>query len=383
MHRKCRILSVQRARQWSAATRFFGIALAVAMLGAGAASAQPFPGPAYDDSPIFSKGPVEYHAGRGLRVGEFLTIGGFATFEAELPEGERGELALDGPNFLIRFEPIRSLRFFGELEMGDVWEHELGAATESDPMVNAERLYAEYEANDALRIRVGKFQIPLDRWNPVPAEPFVWTVTQPAVLEIGIGEESMTGAMVSGSFHGTDRSTDYWVFGQSTNHFDLEDDEDPPDHHIGARVEHGDALGSWSVGASVLGSEKESDRESGRESEWSMLGSADVQLRIGEHFEVLTELMISRGDIPDTDFWGAFVEGALHLDILCEDLSTLYFVTRVEHFHPSFDLDTQIADVGFTWLPVPWLIAKAGYRFTLEEIDDVDRGFLGTVSVVF
>jgi hypothetical protein len=62
-------------------------------------------------------GRIDYHAGRGLRLGNTgLTIGGFAIMNAERLEGGESRGDLEGPTFLVSFEPVPFLRGFAELE---------------------------------------------------------------------------------------------------------------------------------------------------------------------------------------------------------------------------------------------------------------------------
>jgi hypothetical protein len=340
------------------------------------AQAAPTPEPQAEGDTVYRLGPLAYRPARGIRFGDSgLTIGGFATFEFDAPEGAGDEFALDGPNFLVLYEPVDKLRFFAELEIGDLFTWVPGEKVESDATTTFERLYAEYAFSDALAIRLGKFQTPVGRWNLAPAEPFVWTPTQPALLEAGLQEESQTGAAIFGSFYPGKRVVSYWVYGQFVDGFDLESDEDPPNRSVGGRVEYGDARGAWSVGASLLAS--------GDHGAWSTLGGVDTKLRVGERLELSSEAVVSGGDIPGRDFWGVFVEAAYPLDLLSPKLAELYAVGRVEHFDLSSERALQVFDVGFTWLPKEWLVLKASYRFSTHELDQVSRGLLLTASVVW
>ena len=347
-------------------------------LAQGAASVeepQPEPPTSAGDA-TYSLGAIDYRPARGIRFGDSgLTIGGFATFEFAALEDAADQFALDGPNFLMLYEPIDKLRFFAEVEVGDLFTWVPGDAVESDATATFERLYAEYSVSDALSFRFGKFQTPVGHWNLAPAEPFVWTPTQPVTLESGLGEESLTGATIFGSFYPKKRVVNYWVFGQFTDSFDLESDEDSQDRAVGGRIEYGEAQGAWLVGSSLLASAKR-----GR---WSTLVGVDAKLRVGERLELSSELAVSSGDIPGRDFLGVFLEAAYPLDALSPVLAKVYAVGRIEHFDPSPGTDAQIADVGFTWLPKEWLVLKASYRFSTHDVPQVERGLLLTMSVLF
>jgi hypothetical protein len=345
--------------------------------GAEAGSADASPAPAADATtePAWKLGPLEYRVARGLRFGDSgLTIGGFATVELERPDGEPAELALDSINFLAQFEPVDSFRVFAELEVGDLatWETS-GGAVESDPRANFERLYAEYSHGDALNLRFGKFLTPVGQWNLAPAEPFVWTATQPAILELGI-DEHQTGIALFGSLYPKKRRVSYWLYGQLIDAFDVESDETPAERSVGARLETSDARGEWTFGGSLLASELDGA--------WTTLGGLDTKWR-GERLELSSELLVSGGDIPGRDYWGVFVEAAYPLDRLSPKLAKLYVVGRAEHFDARGADATQLVDFGLTWLPWEWLNVKLGYRAAIEDSTQLGDSLHFTLSVLF
>jgi hypothetical protein len=328
------------------------------------------------ERPAYSFLPLDYTPARGVTFGSSgLTLGGFSTFEVERPDDGASEVALDSVNFLVLYEPVDSLRFFGELEVGDLFSWESGSEeVESDPTAFFERLYAEYGARDALNIRFGKFQTPIGRWNLTPAEPFTWLATGPAIVEEGF-DEHQTGVALHGSFYPEKRVVSYWVYGQVIDAFDAESDDDPIDRSAGGRLEYGDARGAWSFGASLLGSKKDGA--------WTTTGGVDAKLRIGERLELSSEALVSGGDIPGRDFWGAFVEAAYPLDQLSPKLSKLYLVGRVEHFDRDGAEAVQLVDFGLTWLPKEWLNLKAGYRAAIHDAGDLSDGLKLSFSVLF
>jgi hypothetical protein len=342
-----------------------------------AASANaPAPGPeaSAEGEPVFSLGPLEYRAARGVRFGESgLTIGGFATFELERPDEGATDIALDGLNFLALYEPVESFRVFAELEVGDLFFWESGEPVDSAPRANFERLYAEYSHGDALNVRFGKFLTPVGQRNLAPAEPFVWTSTQPAILEIGV-DEHQTGVAVFGSFYPKKRRVSYWVYGQVIDAFDVENDEVPADRTVGARLETSDARGEWTFGGSLLAS-----KQAGV---WSTTGGVDAKWR-GERLELSSEVLVSGGDVPGRDYWGAFVEAAYPLDRLSPKLAKLYLVGRAEHFDANGARATQLIDFGLTWIPRDWLNLKAGYRAAIRDQGDLSDGIKLSISVLF
>ena len=347
-------------------------------LGSGARAQQAVPD-APADRPVFSfdspLGPIEYRAGRGLRVGSRLTVGGFTTVEIDDSEDEPGTIELDSVNLLVLFEPIDALRFFAELEVGDLLRYEPGADdVDSNPEVNTERLYLDLGRSDALNLRLGKFQTPVGRWNLVPAEPFVWTASDPALVERAF-DEHQTGAALFGSFYPRSNTLSYWLYGQFVEPLDPDTDSEPADRSVGGRLEWGGPVGDWSVGTSFLASEKKHD--------WNYLGGLDALWRVGP-LELTTEFAAETGEIPELDLWGVYLQGVYDLGSASRVLRDFYFVARYEHFDPrGSSEDANLWDLGITWIPVDYLNIKAGYRLSDRQTDDVSDGLTASVSVLF
>ena len=336
----------------------------------------PAPETSAEGRPVFSLGPLEYRAARGFRFGDSgLTIGGFSTLELDRLRAGPTALAIDSLNFLALYEPVDSFRVFAELEIGGLlaWDS-AEKEVDSSPHANFERLYAEYSASDALNLRFGKFQTPVGRWNLAPAEPFTWLSTQPAILEFGL-DEHQTGVALFGSFYPEKRVLSYWVYGQVLDAFDEEGDDIPAHRSVGGRIEYGDARGAWSFGGSLLASELAGA--------WSTAGGVDAKWRMGERLELSSEWLVSRGDIPDRDYWGAFVEAAYPLDQLSPKLAKLYLVGRFEHFDVVGDRPVEIIDFGLTWLPAEWLNLKAGYRVLTHRDRNLSDELKISISVLF
>jgi hypothetical protein len=368
-------------RRWGAARRVaVGIACGLVVALATAAHAEETDLlSAAGEAPVFSVdsalGPIEYFAGRGLHVGTTgLTVGGFTTLELDREEGNAVEIRLDTVNFLVSYRPVDRLHVFADLEVGGlVSTNSDGFHVSSDINFTAERLYADLSVNDAMNVRVGKFQTPVGIWNLVPAEPFVWTAQGPVTIDDGL-DEFQTGVAVYGSFFPGAETLSYWLYGQVVDSFDAAPDEHAVYRTAGGRLEFGSADGGWSIGASVLGTEKHGD--------WSELGGLDAQLRFGP-LDITSEALIQRGDIPSRNFWGAYLQGVYDLESLSPWLHGIYAVSRYEHFDTSGPRGADLVDVGVAWLPKPWLNFKADYRFANRETPQVRRGLYTSLSVLF
>lgn len=362
-------------------TGTFGLALSLLLIvlaqGADAQyadSAEPFPDDALFswDAPI---GTVDYVAGRGLRLGRTgLNIGGFATLEIDKERNENATLEIDGLNLLILWEPLDFAKAFAELEIGDLLSYDIATGeSSSNANVQIERLYGDLSRNDALNLRIGKFQTPVGIWNLVPAEPFTWTATEPVLVETGF-DEHQTGGALFGSFYPGARSVDYWLYGQFVDPLQPSDDPLPADRSVGGRLRYGGLLDRWAVGTSFLATER-----GGR---WSYLGGLDGFFQAGA-FELQGEFVISRGDIEDRDLWSVYAQGVYDIGERVPFLRGLHVVGRYEHFVPRDGRTSNVYNVGLTWIPVRFLIFKAGYQFTEGGSDFVSPGFFSSFSILF
>jgi hypothetical protein len=349
---------------------------------AGALVAPAFAGPEWGaggypsvagEEPVWSLatpiGPLDYRTGRGLRVGKTgLNIGGFSSFEVSRDEGQDAVASLEGINFLVLYKPVERLQLFSEVEVGPLLEVDSDHGdVRSDPQVTIERLHADLSLGDRLNLRFGKFLTPIGRWNLVQAEPFVWTPSEPVLVERGF-DETQSGAMVYGSFYPASRVLSYRVYGQFLDPIDVDADMPPAQRSIGARLEFGSARGDWSLGASALASELGGD--------WNFLGGLDGEWSAGRT-ELTTELIVADGDVADRDLWGVYLQGVY------EVAQGRYLVGRYEHFDRAGVPAVNLADFGVAWIPRPYLYLKASYRFADRQTDEVARGFIASFAVVF
>lgn len=346
------------------------------------AAAQQFPAGAAlaGDEPLFSVespiGSIDYLAGRGLRLGRSgLTIGGFSTVEVELEQGEHGVIDLDSINFLTPWRFTDSISFFAEIEIGGLLSYDTGTGkVESDVEVALERIYGEYNYDDRLNARLGKFLTPVGIWNTVPAEPFTWTATNPVFLETALSEHT-TGAALFGSFYPGENTLDYWLYGQFFDEIYPSEDPEPINSSVGGRLRYGAPLGDWAVGSSFMAAELAGD--------WSFLGGLDGYWKLGP-VELQSEFTIVGGALPDRNQWDVYLQGVYELGSLTHYLRGLYLVGRYEHNDPSGSIETtNIGDVGLTWIPTHFVIIKAGYRFSDRQTEEVRRGFFSSISVLF
>jgi hypothetical protein len=339
----------------------------------------PEPEPSSDD-PLFQVespiGSIDYVAGRGLRLGRTgLHVGGFTTLEIDKLEDEPGVLELDSLNFLISWEPVAFFRAFTDIEVDDLLSYDMRTGeTFSDPAANFERLYADLSRNDALNLRIGKFQTPVGLWNLVPAEPFTWTANEPILVETAF-DEHQTGGAFFGSTYPASNTLRYWAYGQFMGPLDPSEDPPPAHRSAGGRVQYADALDQWGVGSSFLASE--------RDGSWNYLGGLDAFWQIGP-LELQAEWAIVRGESRALNLWSAYVQGVYHLGHHVDLLRSLHVVGRYEHFDPVEGATaSNLGNVGLTWIPARFLVLKVGYQFADQQTELVERGLFSSISILF
>jgi hypothetical protein len=315
------------------------------------------------DSPM---GRIDYRAGRGLHLGDTeLTIGGYATVEAERLEDRSSQGSLDA-NFFVSWDPASFFHLFSELELGELVLWDGGERPRVDPHFKVERLYGDAGWFDEANLRFGKFLTPFGRWNQVLADPLLWTTSEPLIVEEVFPDE-VTGAMLWGNFFPAGQSLSYSLYGSFLDH-----EVGEPEHDgVGARLEWIGARGI-SVGASYLASRPE---EGGS---WHHLGGVDAVWQPFDRLELSLEALAGEGVHENGGQWGLFAQAVV------QTVPTLYAVGRYERYDPpASHRGIDLFDLGLTWIPRPYLRLKADYRFA-DHLDDLSSpGFRASFSVLF
>ncbi|MBI2962599.1 MAG: hypothetical protein HYY35_02500 [Deltaproteobacteria bacterium] len=350
------------------------LATLLVWVGAGAARAELSGAPPVDAEAVgldTAIGRVEYRAGRGLHLGDTrLTIGGFTTAEAERLEGGESAGGIEGANFFLFFDPLPYVHLFSELETGQL----VGAAGDqrgarSHLRLGVDRAYGDFGASDALGLRFGKFLTPIGRWNPVPAEPFVWTASEPLIVE-NVFDDTVTGAMLFGRAFAPRGALSYSLYGTFLDPFDFDPGEPPAEHSAGGYVEWA-SLDGWALGASYFASEA-------RGGPWHHLGGVDGLWRPSARIELSGEAVFGEGTRENGALWGLYAQAVV------ETIDTLYAIGRYEHFAPPGDgRAIDLYDVGLTWIPVYYLRLKVDYRIADHRDELSAPGLRSSLSLLF
>jgi hypothetical protein len=320
------------------------------------------------DSPI---GRLEYRPGRGLRVGDTgITLGGFTTSEAERLQGGDSAGSFGEAHFFLSFDPLPRVHLFSELEVGT-----LATAASDQSGVRSHlglevvRAYGDFSLSDALGLRFGQFLTPIGLWNPVPAEPFVWTTSEPLIVE-DVFPDTMTGAMLSGRAFALNGAFSYSLYGTFLDQLSTDPGESPAPKSAGAYLEWA-SLGGWTIGASYFASEAKTGP-------WHNLGGVDGLWRPNEHLELSTEAVFGEGTQSNGALWGMYAQA------VAETVDTLYLVGRYEHFDPpGSDHSINLYDVGLTWIPVYYVRCKVDYSIADHRDELAEPGLRWSLSLLF
>jgi hypothetical protein len=318
-------------------------------------------------------GRIDYRAGRGLHVGDTgLTLGGFATLEAERLEGGDSRGAIDALSFFVFYDPVAWLHFFSQIDVDGLASVESGReGVRSHPTATLERLYVDLGRHDAANLRVGKFLTPFGRWNQVLADPLLWTTSEPLIVE-QVFDENVTGAMVWGNLFPGGQALTYDLYGTFFDAIQPDEEEPPAPPNCGGRLEWTSGGGS-SIGASYFASERPHGGA------WNHLGGVDGLWRPHERVELSGEALFGEGSQEDGFQWGLYAQAVV------ETLPTLYAVGRYEHYDPPASGRRRVDtfDLGLTWVPKYYLRLKVDYLFA-DHLDELSApGLRASFSVLF
>jgi hypothetical protein len=167
-----------------------------------------------------------YELGRGLPLGESgFTVGGYATARYDDVRGRDPRVTADHLSLMLWWEGGGRLKFFSETD----FEESLATrrtGPDEERFLALERFYFDYTVNDSATVRIGKFLTPIGRWNPIHADPLVWTTSRPMVTH-AVFPGYATGVMLQGTTEIGEREMDYSVYVSSGTELRRKPAEDP------------------------------------------------------------------------------------------------------------------------------------------------------------
>jgi len=176
---------------------------------------------------------IQYNFGRGLSVDNRFYLGGYTSLQYEYRENGYYEYKLDDLAILgfIRFGRFK---FFGELEAKNWYYTSKDKKDEFNLKFHTERIYLQYDFNEHLKIRGGRFITPLGIWNQVHINALKWTTSDPVTAEWFFPRFS-TGLDFFGFLPFSD-TVEYHAFIQKTKNIDNSYNNVKTDDFIGFQL---------------------------------------------------------------------------------------------------------------------------------------------------
>ncbi len=320
--------------------------------------------------PPASAAPVEgYTPGRGLALFDNrLIIGGYLSLNLHLLDQEPDVLTPDDLSLLVTWQPADHFKFFGEFEAEDTFTLGRHGFSAGHDVSSLERLYAEWEPNDGLRLRVGKMLTPIGVWNLIHAAPLVWTVSRPLATE-DFFDTGLTGASLDVNLLRGDLDLTATFFGQATQHLDDPGDRQTFRRAGGGRLElssiHGPRAGISYV--------RFDDRNDHR---WESTFGGDFFWETGR-FELSAEASINDPSFGATT-WGAYAQVVYHP---CWSLR-LHPVARIEYVDLGAVKRTPFV-FGVAWKATTCTIVKLEGILGGDDTDLGGEGALASLALLF
>ncbi|MDP2248150.1 MAG: hypothetical protein Q8J65_08465, partial [Nitrosomonadales bacterium] len=164
-----------------------------------------------------------------------FNVGGYASAGIVIPRHEQTEVAVNELSLIVTWEGDSRWKFFSELELEKplVWR-EGDDFSKQESYIDLERLYFDYNLNEKLNLRAGRYLTPAGRWNLIHASPLVWTSSRPLATS-RLFPKALNGVMVYGALPYRGEAFEYMVFAEMLKDQDVERDEIGFRDTLGAR----------------------------------------------------------------------------------------------------------------------------------------------------
>ena len=309
-----------------------------------------------------------YQLGEGWRLPHTdLTLAGYGDASLSKQGSQPWTSELDSLSLFLWWQATDRLKLFSETELEDALTVQPHHTSSDGSYVALERLYADWNQNDALNLRLGKFLTPVGRWNLIHAAPLVWTSSRPLITSEPFPTNA-TGAMLYGTFTGIGRGLDYSVYKELRPNPDIDTFRKAYGMHLSYP-----ALDSLQVGLSFANFEQEQhlgERKNlvGVDATWAQGG-----------YEITSELawrFSSDGDHSGEK--GGFVQAVAPLG------GRFFGVARYEYFQSAGQepgVSLWLLGVDYRWDRA--LILKTEYSKAVDNRIDARDGFLASIAVLF
>jgi len=310
-----------------------------------------------------------YTPGRGLSLFDnHLIIGGYLALNLHVLDQETDRFSPDDLSLFLTWQPINHLKFFGEFEAEDVLTLGRHGLHTNDAATSLERLYAEWEPNDTLRLRVGKLLTPIGIWNVIHAAPLVWTVSRPLSTDTFF-DTGLTGASLDATLLRGDFDLVATAFGQATEQLDEGDYPQVFRRAVGGRLQLSTSAGPR-AGLSYVRFDDETD------SRWESTFGADFFWET-TRFEVSAEASVNDPSSGPTT-WGAYAQLVYHPPWSLR----LHPVARIEYVDLAGVERTPFV-FGLAWKPNLCTIVKVEGIVGGHDTELGGEGMLMSLAVLF
>lgn len=301
-------------------------------------------------------------------VWDGFNLGGYGSAGIIVPRHEKTEIAVNEISLIVTWDGDSRFKFFSELELEHplIWR-EGDDFSKQKSFLDIERLYLDYNLNEKLNLRAGRYLTPAGRWNLIHASPLVWTSSRPLATS-RLFPMALNGVMLYGALPYKEVAFEYMLFGELLKDQDLERDEIDFRDTFGARFT---LSGRMEWGVSLL---EFSERDVGRR-RYQMLG-LDFQHKqhgwewSGEAFQRF------RNDGKDGGH-GAYLQAVAPI------IGHWFAIARLENFRRPAESSVDRWLIGTAWRPVPNRIFKMEYVGGDEQREDSPKGFLASFAILF
>lgn len=295
-------------------------------------------------------------------------LGGYGSAGIIVPRHEKTEVGINELSLIVTWEGDSRFKFFSELELEHpVTWREGEDFSEQRSYLDVERLYVDYNLNEKLNLRTGRYLTPAGRWNLIHASPLVWTSSRPLATS-RLFPMALNGIMLYGAVPYRQQAFEYMLFGEVLKDQDLERNEIEFRDTFGARFT---LSGKTDLGLSLL---EFAEREDGRR-RYQMLG-LDFQHKqhgwewSGEAFQRFRSDGRNGGH-------GAYLQGVAPLG------QQWFAVARLESFRRPVEASVERWLIGAAWRPQPDRIFKLEYMGGDEQREDSPKGFQASFAILF
>jgi len=327
-----------------------------------------------------------YQLGQGLRFPALgLDVGGYLSLQYEHLHHRTPAFSVQDLSLFVSKRLGARWNLFTEMEVGDALKVTDQGQVNHETDFDIERLYADYRADPAVTLRLGKFLTPVGRWNMIHADPLVWTVSRPLTTEAPFARHA-SGAMLYGSVPAAGHDLDYWLFVDDSDLFDPQQRREPAfdspgatntagnsfRRGIGARLLYHFLQDRWRVGASYLHFRMQD--EPGERDLFGLDFYWDAQ-----PLELSGEAVYrSRESLTADETRGAYLQAVLPLP------AQLYLVARHERYRTELLADpVRLNTLGLTYRPRPPVSLKLEFHRGSGNDSVAPDGWLTSLAVMF